>query len=216
MLKDNDSIKIALDFVKNHPSHHLEIGIRRSVWLLTGEVIKGEGIKNKSRKRRFILSRMCAEYTKSVHSEYYHDNIDMLNLYQKGISISSAYWDDEITLKEMSLFTNMFYPTFESSGNTSKIDCKPNEHKLYHRKAFFAMASVWECLRVSFNDNPFNEQLEINVKDSDVDYYDYDAAYCAAIAHAGSEWDLKNSDREKRLIFWKWWLEEAVPQVLKL
>ena len=46
--------------------------------------------------------------------------------------------------------------------------------------------------------------------DMDVDPYDHDSAFCAAIAYCGGPpWDEK-SDAAKRLEFWTWWLTSAV------
>jgi hypothetical protein len=50
--------------------------------------------------------------------------------------------------------------------------------------------------------------------DIDIDPYDHDSAFCAAIAYCGGPpWDEK-TDAEKRLEFWKWWLTSAVRTAL--
>jgi Immunity protein Imm5 len=214
MLTPDIVIKTAIDCVENHPNHHLEIGIRRSIWLLMGSDLQGEGIKDVPRNIRFRLSVMCSEYVRNIYNEYFNNNINTLNLYSEGINVLSAYWREEITLEEIRLFADKFYQELENLGSTYELKSRSLEQKLSHKKAFYAMSSVWECLRVSLYNEPFNEQIESNVKDTDVDYYDYDAAYCASIAYAGSLGDLENSNREKRFEFWMWWLEEAIPKVL--
>lgn len=50
--------------------------------------------------------------------------------------------------------------------------------------------------------------------DMDVDPYDHDAAFCAAIAYSeGPSWD-EASDAKRRLEFWTWWLTSAVPTAM--
>ena len=45
----------------------------------------------------------------------------------------------------------------------------------------------------------------------DVDPYDHDSASYAAIAYSGGVAWEKDSDPQKRLEFWTWWLNYAVP-----
>jgi Immunity protein Imm5 len=221
MIDSNTILKTAINSVKNHPIHHLEIGIRRPVWLLFGDSERGVGLKNISRKKRFLLSMMCAEYVKSIYDEYFCDELDILILYSEAVNISRGYWNEEIYFEEFDLFAKRFYDKLMEQGSIDKAKLVSlNRDVVSHTKAFCAMSSMWECLRVSLYDEPFNyEKIEIHVKDTDldiVDYYDYDAAYCAAIAYTGAEWDLENSNLERRLNFWKWWLEEAVPQISRM
>ncbi len=42
-------------------------------------------------------------------------------------------------------------------------------------------------------------------------YYDWDVSYFASIAYAGGGLSNSNADIEKRREFWKWYLQEAVP-----
>jgi hypothetical protein len=217
MLDSNIVINAAIDSIIKHPAHHLEIGIRRSVWLLFGDYSGDEECKNFARKKRFLLSVLCAEYVRNIHFKYFYADSDILKLYSSAINIATLYWEEKINSEEINLFSLRFYRILENLGNTGKLELESFECNLAHERAIFAMTSVWECLRVTLYDEPFNETIESNVKDTDmdlIDIYAADAAYWAASAYAGSVWDLENLDKNKRLKFWKWWLEEAVPKVL--
>jgi hypothetical protein len=219
MLNSDIVIKAAIDSLTSHPMHHLEIGLRRPVWLLLGDSLPGEGIKNISRKKRYILSVMCAEYVRDIYTECFQHRSDIINFYSEAIEILSLYWDEQKTLEEVQVFADIFYKVLQESGRIDNLKFESLEDRKNYKRATFAMDSIWECLRVSLYDEPFNNQIETNVKDTDtdiVDVYDADAAYWAADTYSGSMWDLATLDRERRLKFWTWWLEEAVPQVLKM
>jgi hypothetical protein len=219
MLNTDLTINAAIDYVNNHPLHHLDIGIRRSIWLLLGDSFPEKGLKNAPRKKRFLLSKMCAKYVQNIHVKYFYNNLDILNLYSSAINISSLYWNEETTLEKIDIFARKFYIILEELGNIEELRFESLEYNLSHERAIFAMTSAWECMRVSLYDEPFNEKIDNDLKDTDIDIVDIyaaDSAYWAAAAYAGSIWDLENSDRGKRLKFWKWWLEEAIPQVLKM
>ena len=51
--------------------------------------------------------------------------------------------------------------------------------------------------------------------DRDIDPYDHDSAFCAAIAYSGGAAWEKGSDPKKRHEFWTWWLNDAVPAAME-
>ncbi len=57
--------------------------------------------------------------------------------------------------------------------------------------------------------DPFHINYELT--DADVDPYDSDAAFAAAVAYAGGTIWNTDSISSKRREFWEWWLGEAVP-----
>ena len=49
------------------------------------------------------------------------------------------------------------------------------------------------------------------IQDEDLDPYEWDASYYAALAAAGGAPGEEGSDPERRRTFWRWYLSEAVP-----
>ena len=50
------------------------------------------------------------------------------------------------------------------------------------------------------------------VLDTDLDPYEWDCSFYASMAYAGGAWWDEASSKTKRVEFWTWWLEEAVPE----
>ena len=79
-------------------------------------------------------------------------------------------------------------------------------------RAFFAGHAACIALRTSLGGTPFDRLiLNERMTDGDLDFHGIDAAACAAIAAAGEMWS-KDFDPAKRRRFWRWWLEEAIPE----
>jgi len=110
--------------------------------------------------------------------------------YQKGIQIRNEYW---------SVFENLMmepnFQTFEMQSSLAVIGA-----------AIQVLTTVLSDENIDF-DNP-----NFAKNDLDLDPYDHDAAYWAALAYAGPLWDI-NSSPIRRKKFWLWWLEEAVSSV---
>jgi hypothetical protein len=68
-----------------------------------------------------------------------------------------------------------------------------------------------QSVREALSEKHFGcEQVSDTTIDMDVDPYDHDSAFCAAIAYSGGPPWEKNSNSQKRLEFWTWWLTCAV------
>jgi hypothetical protein len=67
-----------------------------------------------------------------------------------------------------------------------------------------------QAVREALSEKHFGcEHLADTSTDMDVDPYDHDSAFCAAIAYsAGPAWE-PTSNAQKRFQFWTWWLRSA-------
>ena len=65
-----------------------------------------------------------------------------------------------------------------------------------------------ECFRRPFYKNLSNRELEFP--------NGWDSCYCASVAFAGGVTWLPGSDNRKRLAFWEWWLNVAIPKALQI
>jgi len=82
------------------------------------------------------------------------------------------------------------------------------------RNAFYAGQASVECLMEVLGKDPFEDVLLNNDStDSDLDPWSSDTALWAVAAYARSGSDRK-SDSSSCQDFWKWWLQDAIPQSL--
>jgi hypothetical protein len=73
-----------------------------------------------------------------------------------------------------------------------------------------------QVIREALSEKHFGcNKVNAQSTERDVDPYDHDSAICAAIAYSGgAAWD-QGSDPTKRLAFWTWWLNIAVPAAME-
>ena len=72
-----------------------------------------------------------------------------------------------------------------------------------------------QVIREALSERHFGcENVNSQSTDRDVGPYDHDSAFCAAIAYSGGATWGKGSDPQKRLEFWTWWLNYAVPAAM--
>lgn len=204
MIQSNTVIQSALKSIEEHPLHHLEIEYRKRIWMLFGESAKGIGAKDISRKKRYLLAEKTVKFVCCVWINSFPES----DLVSGILKISESVFCDDVEFDSIVKFYNKAWLKIEEMFSTDKYQ---DDH---HQRAISVAMSAWKVLGITLFDEVNCDGTE--TVDTDSDVYRKDASYWAAIAYAGPEWDLENSDKNKRLEFWKWWLEEAVPQVLNL
>ncbi|SRR5579883_346459 len=73
-----------------------------------------------------------------------------------------------------------------------------------------AVRTLFVATTPEITDWELEDEDFVDATDSDIDPWSYDTAGWAANAYAGPVWKPE-SDQQKRLEFWTWWLAEAVP-----
>ena len=87
---------------------------------------------------------------------------------------------------------------------------EPNHQGFDRQKAIAVGLSAISALSTALDDEAFDrERIDEDLTDADIDAYENDSSFWAAIAYAGATWDA-DGDRNKRGEFWQWWLTEAV------
>jgi hypothetical protein len=93
--------------------------------------------------------------------------------------------------------------------NLEALGSAPNNFTA--RCAFHAGHATLEALFAALDRPPFNNtEIDEHTTDADLDPWTSDTALWASTAYAGGVWDAE-SDLKKRLGFWRWWLDEAIP-----
>jgi Immunity protein Imm5 len=201
----NRIIQDAINLVNNHPQHHLELQYRQKLWkIFYKDCINYQKIDELKMQRYFII-KQTVMHIQFIWNEALFDRgilddiVKLLDSYiEKKISIEEALEEQK---KIWELLLNMF------SDDEYQTD--------YYQRAISTAMSAYKGLEIIFFDNvPDVINNRENYSDEDIEMHENDSAYWAATAYAGPEWDLKSSDKIKRLEFWKWWLEEVLLKVI--
>jgi hypothetical protein len=190
-----DRIKACLLVVENDLKHDLRLGLRRKLWC------SFDGIDADSRaacghKRRIKLSVLTVEKVLPIWESAFpqdltpHYALTLMDKLMVGAITSSAAEKERDDLE--SHYDSLDY--HEEMKNAVMVG--------YAAKAALTGA-LWDGL---FGCEDVNEEL----KDIDVDAYEDDPSLPASLAYCGGPtWD-PDSDSQKRLEFWTWWLTSAV------
>lgn len=198
-------LSLCQERVNEHPLHDLNLGLRQAIWVQLGphkyDVNAQDGI---GYIRRTQLAILAIRYVLSIWNEAFPDdqtpNQILIRAEQVIQSSTNAkdiaaeignYWDymDGIALNTQNMVVAVGYGAVKALSTAMSDE-------------FFDEDDI----DYSLTDN---EEFEMN-----------DASFFAAIAYAGgpvwtAETDPTNSSK-KRMEFWSWWLQEAVPAVWKI
>lgn len=145
-------------------------------------------------KKRAELALACAKKVSRIWSAY--DSEDKRP--QKLIKETRAYLDGKRTVRQLSKAAD------EMKDFMSVIDEESDS------SAPCAGMAAWDALVTALHDEPLLEERYAGAEDSDLDFYDWDAAREASEAWAGADEEAGQGKRKvRRMKFWAWYLEEA-------
>jgi hypothetical protein len=191
---------LALAAVQAHPDHVLNPGYRWLIWEHLGP--RGDQTTPRAdigHRRRALLAMASA---------------------RRVLALWRTRWPED-TYIPMALAAAADY----LDGRRSETDCwriadraRDAVHEVITEDfaASFAGESAVQALRATLADEYFRPGVrELDWVDGQLDGDDDDAASTAAIAVSGGTALDPGTDAVKRLAFWQWWLQEAVPEAYR-
>jgi hypothetical protein len=172
-----------------HPQHDLNLGYRHAIWAIFGD--NGHLI-------RTALALSTVRHVLPIWNQTFKNDDkpqQILTLAEKVVSgnVSKAFAEKE----SQNFWREMQQLGYDDSGMAFTVGCA-------------AVASLDTAI---FDENFDRHEIDFNLTDNQ-DIEGNDAAFFAACAYAnGTVWDTISgkSDSAKRLEFWSWWLNVAVP-----
>ncbi len=188
-----DRARTALD---RHPANHLVLGYRRAVLGALGPTDPSSSpLANEGHRRRALLAIASARKTLPIWCQ--HRPEDRL--------VGSILADAERGLGEP-VKRGTIERKLESYSE--EIDRRLKDQvieALAPDGALYALAKVID----DFATAP--EEVDFSISDEDLDYHEIDGHFVAAAVFSGGVPGEVGSDPGRRLEFWLWWLDEAVP-----
>ncbi|MGI2908085.1 Imm5 family immunity protein [Tolypothrix sp. VBCCA 56010] len=172
-----------------HPQHDLNLGYRHAIWVAFGD---------HGHLRRTALALSTTRHVLPIWNQRFKNDDrpqQLLTLAEKVISgdINKAFVEKE----SQKFWREMQQLGYDDSGMAFTVGCA-------------AVASLDTAI---FDENFDPDEIDFNLTDNQ-DIEGNDAAFFAACAYAnGAVWETISgkSDSAKRLEFWSWWLNVAVP-----
>jgi hypothetical protein len=192
----------ALEAVRNDPEHDLSLGYRQAVWAALGpRNATGPVMHNAAHARRAKLAILTARKV-----------LPMLKRARLGTKTPERLLQEAMK-------------AIAGEVDADKLRDRAARYRTELDNKLPAMASIaplyagYAAIKAAFtalDDEEFDpDNLDYEQSDASRDAYHLDTAYLASLAYAGGASDETESDPEKRLEFWEWWLNEAVPAAQK-
>ena len=178
---------------------HLALRQRRRIWAELGPPSEAESTPPFSigRRRRGALAILCGRYVLPIweaacpNDRRPHDILQAAHLYLQ-------HQGNEPTLRAMKGRLETHVDNLLS--------------RTEHASDAYAAASAARAASTALHDETFGEGTGEEDTDVDLDPYQWDASFYASMAVSkGAPWD-KNTSGGRRRQFWRWYLEQAVPE----
>jgi Immunity protein Imm5 len=216
----NELLKISLKSVENHPYHDLNLGYRHNIWMYFGPRIEGFGLKDIGRKKRAMLAITAVKYVLPIYENLCSDS----KLPHQTLTVAESVLNGITNPQDADTFCGDLWDTLDIMADKPEDQVKYQEHK--HFRIFSVCNAAYKALRTCLYDETFDSNtINHNFTDDKVDYHSDDASFWAAKAYAGPIWkavaygsprqESEFSDSNRRHVFWKWWLLEAVPSIFQ-
>jgi hypothetical protein len=209
-----DAVANALVFVRQHPQHELNPGYRQAIYAVYGPLDapstggatpESQLLDVAGNRRRAVVSLMAAQRVLPYWKQAMSDS-DMLDVLladaqqllhtqagrQKAKEDAQAAWlyTDEV------LATQLDLPRRVSAAAFAAV--------VALQTTLWGVAFFGEYANLSWSDYHLDSEA--------IDIARRDAASWAALSAANGRYFDEDADHAKRLEFWEWWLNEAVPQ----
>lgn len=174
----------------------LTVSTRQQLWLAFGpaEVTEREPCPlTEAVKKRAQLALACGKKVSRVWSAY--DSGDKRP--QAMLRKTSAYLEGKCIAEQLDQLL-------------TKTEFMPLMDEERYSSAPLAALAAWNGAVTALYDEPLLSPDRIGCKEEDLDFYDWDAAWCAAAAWAGRDEDASaGKQRVEEMKFWAWYLEQA-------
>lgn len=190
-MNTQEIIQRGMSLVQSDPACNLEIGFRCSLLSSLDQTTDGNGRRRRTELAILVVEKVLPLWQSFLPTD--HTPYQALDLAKKLLAgaISSASVETEIG---------------QLWAHCDDLSWKCPDKQNVIVVGYAAIQAVREASSEKhFGCNQINESSV----DTDVDPYDHDSSFCAAIAYSGGPPWEKNSDTKKRLEFWVWWLSSV-------
>lgn len=174
----------------------LTVSARQQLWLAFGpaEVTEREPCPlTVAVKKRAQLALACGKKVSRVWSAYNADDKRPQALLRQV----NAYLQGKCTAEELD----------QLLSKTNFMSLMDEER---YSNAPLAALAAWSGAVTALYDEPLLASNSIGCGDDELDFYDWDAAWCAAVAWSGRDEDASaGKQRVEEMKFWAWYLERA-------
>ena len=174
----------------------LSVAARQQLWLALGPAEVNEqhpGPLTEAVRKRAQLALACGKKVSRVWSAYDAEDKRPQALLRK----ISAYLEGKCTAEQLDQLL-------------SKTDFMSLIDEERYSNAPLAALAAWNGAVTALYDEPLLSPDRIGCSEEDLDFYDWDAAWCAAVAWAGRDEDASTGkQRVEEMKFWAWYLEQA-------
>lgn len=177
----------------------LSFQVRRGLWLALGEWEERDETDNsprtltKSLQKRAQLALACAKKVAKIWAAYAPEDKGPQKLVKQG----NAYLSGKLAADKL-------------SQTWSELDYMNRTEEERYSAAPMAAIAAERAAAVALYDEFLLEPHFADAHDTDLDPYDWDAAWCASLAWAGQNEDASPGEQKvAELKFWAWYLEQA-------
>jgi hypothetical protein len=193
-----EAIKVAQKAMLQNPQYNLNLGYRHSIWAALGpRANSSQGSKRFGLQRRATLAILSARHVIPIWEGAGLNDDTPHRILIEAEQVLNGTVDVQTADRDFGEFW-----TYMDNLASKFEDSRP---------VMVGYSAAKALLTALFDEkfDPFH--IDYDLTDADVDPYDSDAAFAAAVAYAdGSIWN-PDSSSTKRREFWEWWLSEAVP-----
>ncbi len=190
-----EKIAAASDALDKNPQGELRLHFRRQIWAALGPHLRDN--ENQPRgtgwRRRTRLAILCVQHILPLWQNAFTRDDRPEQMLAMAEKLLKGEQTSEEALKQQNEF-------FAELGDI------PDEQL---PSACTGYASV-QAVTVAAVDQDDDDTLDET--DQDLDAYMWDSSYYASMAAANGDSSLPDSSISRRRDFWRWWLDQAVPQ----
>lgn len=189
-------IEQALNAVRNHPQHDLNLGYRQVIWKELGSQDEFGHL------RRANLAILASRYVLPIWNSVCQDDTPA-----RVLTVAEQVLNGTLDIQLARTYKNEVWTRLENKAST------PEHQSLEQQKLINVELSALAALNSALYDEEFDlNNLNYDLTDADVDAYESDSSFWAVSAYAnGPIWEPTSSASE-RLEFWEWWLTTAVSE----
>lgn len=194
---END-LQIALQHARSavlsDPGFDLPLGHRKNIWSMLGAKSSSDGLQ-----RRIQLAASSIKKVMPIWDLHFGTDTTAKMLLTTAEAVASGRYLNESAIKV-------------HHAGWAHMDELAIKHRPLQSVICVGYAAA-QLVITAIDDEDFDIENKLSITDRDVDPDEFDCAgLCAAAQACGFVWN-KSSNKDGRLAFWLWWVDEAVPAV---
>lgn len=195
------ALNLASESLSANADGELALSCRKRIWTAFGPLLMDTedvyAILGVGLFRRTTLAILCARHMLDVWEQELPENKDPHHLLEMAERYMKKLTDLDTIREKM----DSFWVEIEAL--------------LYEREDSIAVCAglaAYSACRTAVYDEDFEPDNVDDLTDDDLEPYDWDAGYLAALVYAGGgKWNEESNATQRRQ-FWEWYLKEAVPK----